>query len=195
MLEGFLPYDHSVDWWALGIMVFEMLTGRQPYNYGGGDDNNDNNKKHDVDSDDNGMNWWMLVLAVLFMLMGFSEDDCTDDDDDDDSDDDDRRIVDDDGGDGASGLRGPEHKCNLPIDGGDKEEEEEEEEEDGGDDDDDLFHKIINNEVDFPEDLAQAAISLVSKVSVITIKSEALKCHSLLYALECNLPYLVLNLQ
>ena len=37
MLEG-LPYGHSVDWWALGIMVFKMLTGHQPYNYGGGGD-------------------------------------------------------------------------------------------------------------------------------------------------------------
>ena len=52
------------------------------------------------------------------------------------------------------------------------------------------FHGIINNEVDFPEDLSQAAISLVSKVSVI-----AIKCYNLLYALKCNLSYLVLNLQ
>jgi len=69
--------------------------------------------------------------------------------------------------------------------------------EDGDDDDDgeNFFKKITKDEVDFPEDLSLAAISLVSKVNVITSKSETVICHSLLYALECNLPYLVLNLQ
>ena len=58
-----------------------------------------------------------------------------------------------------------------------------------------LEYKVVNNEVDFPEDMSLAAISIVLQVSVIGIKSEALKCHSLLYALECNLAYFVLNLQ
>ena len=51
MLEG-LPYGHGVDWWVLGIMTFEMLTGYRPYDYntadtggggggGGGDDDDD----------------------------------------------------------------------------------------------------------------------------------------------------------
>ena len=113
MLKGF-PYGHAVDWWALGVMVFEMLTGKPPY-------------------------------------------DCDDD----------------------------------SLDGGD-------------DEDSDayfekfiekLYNKMVTGEVDFPEDLSPAAVSLVMKVSLITVKSEALKCHSLPYALECNLPYLVLNLQ
>ena len=81
----------------------------------------------------------------------------------------------------------------------DKEEEEEEEEEEEVDDDDDddqkLYNKIITEEVNFPKDLSLAAVSLVSKVSLITVKREALKCHSLSYAFERNLPYLVLNLQ
>jgi len=47
-----------------------------------------------------------------------------------------------------------------------------------------LEHKILNDEPDFPDDMSMAAISIVKKVSAITIKSEALKCHSLLYALE-----------
>ena len=73
-------------------------------------------------------------------------------------------------------------------------EEEEEEEVDDDDDDQKLYNKIITEEVNFPKDLSLAAV-LVSKVSLITVKREALKCHSLSYAFECNLPYLVLNLQ
>jgi serine/threonine protein kinase len=104
----YLPYGHSVDWWALGSMVFEMPTGKPPYDY-------DDDK---ADGDDN----W--------------------------------------------------------------------------DDEDEKFsNKVITEEVNFPEDLSQAAVSLVIKVSLITVNSEALKCHSLSYALEYNLPYLVLNLQ
>jgi serine/threonine protein kinase len=69
--------------------------------------------------------------------------------------------------------------------------------EDTVDDDaqDKLDQKLLNHELDFPKGMSLAAISIVIKVGVITIKSEALKCHSLLYALECNLPYFILNLQ
>ena len=77
----------------------------------------------------------------------------------------------------------------------DKEEEEEDEVDDDDDEDQKLYNKIITEEVNFPKDLSLAAVSLVSKVSLITVKREALKCHSLSYAFECNLPYLVLNLQ
>jgi len=58
-----------------------------------------------------------------------------------------------------------------------------------------LVRKILYDEVDFPKDMSPTAISIVLNVSVIGIKSEALKCHSLLYALESNLAYFVLNLQ
>ena len=59
---------------------------------------------------------------------------------------------------------------------------------DEGDSDDDsaeerLDHKILMEEVEFPGDMSLAAVSILKKVSVITIKSAALKCHSLLYAL------------
>jgi serine/threonine protein kinase len=46
-----------------------------------------------------------------------------------------------------------------------------------------LYQKILNDEVDFPEDMSLAVVLIVNKVSVITTKHEALICHSLLYAL------------
>jgi hypothetical protein len=70
-------------------------------------------------------------------------------------------------------------------DNDDDEELDEGDEEDGDGDDDNndvdeedekLFNKIITEEVDFPDNLSRAAISLGSKASVITIESEALKC-------------------
>jgi serine/threonine protein kinase len=100
-----LPYGQGVDWWAVGVMIFEMMTGHPPFEY------------------------------------------------------DDEEYTDDDNS------------------------------------QDQLEHRILYDEVDFPEDMSPTAISIVLNVSVIGIKSEALKCHSLLYALECNLAYFVLNLQ
>ena len=57
---------------------------------------------------------------------------------------------------------------------------------DDDDSHDKLDQKILHDEVDFPEDMSLAAILIVLKVIVIAIQSEALKCHSLLYALECK---------
>jgi serine/threonine protein kinase len=103
MLKG-LPYGHRVDWLALGIMVYEMLTGSPPYDF-----DDEHHSKGSGDDDD-----------------------------------------------------------------GDEDEEER------------LFTKIINNEVEYPDDMSLAAMSLVIEVSVITVKSEALKCHCLLYALSLS---------
>jgi serine/threonine protein kinase len=100
-----LPYGQGIDWWAVGVMIFEMMTGHPPF---------DDDEEEDMDDDSY---------------------------------------------------------------------------------EDQLERKILNNEVDFPEDMSLAAISIVLHVSVIGIKSEALKCHSLLYALECNIAYFVLHLQ
>jgi serine/threonine protein kinase len=169
MLQG-LPYGHGVDWWALGIMVFEMRTGYRPYEY------------------DDGVDWWMLVmwaLRMLRMLMGF-----TLNVDDDDSGGDDNNEGGDDDDEEEEEEKEEEEEEKEEEEGEEEEEKEEEEEEEQAAT---LSHRIINDEVDFPHHLSHAAISLVSEVSVITVKSDALKCHSLLYALECNLPYLVLK--
>ena len=100
-----LPYGQGVDWWAVGVMVFEMMTGHPPFDYDEGEDTDDEDSREKLDQ------------------------------------------------------------------------------------------KILHDEVDFPEGMSLAAISIVLKVSVIAIQSETLKCHSLLYALECNLPYFILNRQ
>ena len=36
-----LPYDQGVDWWAVGIMIFEMLTGNPPFDYNEEEDSGD----------------------------------------------------------------------------------------------------------------------------------------------------------
>jgi len=42
MLRG-EEYDFSVDWWALGVLMFEMLAGRSPFDIVGNADNPDQN--------------------------------------------------------------------------------------------------------------------------------------------------------
>jgi len=38
-------YDFSVDWWALGVLMFEMLAGRSPFDIVGSADNPDQNSE------------------------------------------------------------------------------------------------------------------------------------------------------
>jgi len=33
-----LPYGQGVDWWAVGVMIFEMMTGNPPLYYDDEDD-------------------------------------------------------------------------------------------------------------------------------------------------------------
>ncbi|GAB1603831.1 protein kinase C iota type-like isoform X2 [Argonauta hians] len=40
------PYDFSVDWWALGVLMFEMLAGRSPFDVVGGDNPDQNTEDY-----------------------------------------------------------------------------------------------------------------------------------------------------
>lgn len=41
--EILVSTDYSVDWWALGVLMFEMLAGRSPFDVVGGAENPDQN--------------------------------------------------------------------------------------------------------------------------------------------------------
>lgn len=40
---NFLSKGFSVDWWALGVLMFEMMAGRSPFDIVGSSDNPDQN--------------------------------------------------------------------------------------------------------------------------------------------------------
>src|SRR5215510_7148940 len=157
MLRG-EPYGHGVDWWALGIMVFEMLTGCPPFNYesedtnGSGDHDDDNGDEKDKTADDEEED-------------GEEEEEEEEEEEDDDDeggggggeDDGDDEDDDDDEGVGDDGDDDEEE--------GDDDDDDEEDEDDDDDEDQKLFDKIIHTEADYPDDMSLTAMSFVIKVS------------------------------
>jgi serine/threonine protein kinase len=145
MLKG-LPYGHGVDWWALGVMVFKMLTGSPPYDVSSEDDSSDGDDSDEGDDDDND---------------GGAAAAADDDDDDDDEEEEEEKEE--------------EEEEAEEEDAEEEEEKEEEEEEENGDDDEDedddadeddikLLNKIMNTDIDYPDYMSLAAVSLVIKL-------------------------------
>jgi serine/threonine protein kinase len=44
-----LPYGQSVDWWADGVMIFEMMTGHPPFFYDEEEDTDDDTAQDNLD--------------------------------------------------------------------------------------------------------------------------------------------------
>jgi novel protein kinase C epsilon type len=41
-----IPYGQGVDWWAVGVMIYEMMTGYPPFYYNEGEDMYDDNEQN-----------------------------------------------------------------------------------------------------------------------------------------------------
>jgi serine/threonine protein kinase len=44
-----LAYGQGVDWWAVGVMIFEMMTGHSPFDYDEETDSDDDNSQDKLD--------------------------------------------------------------------------------------------------------------------------------------------------
>jgi len=44
-----LPYDQGVDWWAVGVMIFEMITGNPPFDYDEEEESDDDSAGEHLD--------------------------------------------------------------------------------------------------------------------------------------------------
>jgi len=60
----FVFTDYSVDWWALGVLMFEMLAGRSPFDVVGAPENPDQNTEDYLFQSKN-------LVFVSFLLFKF----------------------------------------------------------------------------------------------------------------------------
>ena len=44
-----MPYGQGVDWWAAGVMIFEMITGHPPFYYDEGEDSDGDSAQDNLD--------------------------------------------------------------------------------------------------------------------------------------------------
>lgn len=59
--------DYSVDWWALGVLMFEMLAGRSPFDVVGGAENPDQNTEDYLfQSEKKFNNMYLYLLGTNF---------------------------------------------------------------------------------------------------------------------------------
>ena len=44
-----LPYGQGVDWWAVGVIIFEMITGNPPFHYDKDEDSDEDSARDNLD--------------------------------------------------------------------------------------------------------------------------------------------------
>ena len=44
-----VPYDQDVDWWAIGVMIFQKITGHPPFDYDEEEDSDGDTAQHNLE--------------------------------------------------------------------------------------------------------------------------------------------------
>jgi len=68
-------YGQGIDWWAVGIMIFEMLTGYPPFDYDKGEDTDDDSAQDKLaqkilnDNDDFPEDMSLAAISIVVKLL------------------------------------------------------------------------------------------------------------------------------